>query len=125
MKKIFILVSTLLLTACVNLSYDALEYDRYLSIYEKANNVVSLCGTPAMQQEVSTLKQEMDHQFLYTMYRPSRSHITTAADNLKEIVDGMYIKYQQPITPSKVYCEEKLRNISDGVTPIITTLGKF
>ena len=44
--------------------------------------------------------------------------------NLKDIVDGLYTRYQKE-TPSRGYCQEKLKNVSLGSSTVIRALGRL
>lgn len=112
------------LSACYNITFDPLEYDRYVSIKQLADNAFSECGTPVVVSRINELKQSADHQYLYSSNRANRPHIAHASQELRDIVDGIYARYQTGI-PSEVYCQEKLHNISDGTTKIIKELGRF
>jgi len=124
MKKIFIITSIILLSACVNLQFDSMEYDHYVSIAEMADSAVLLCGSPQVIPEVNRIKEYMDHQYLYSSNRESRPQVSDASKNLKGIIDGLYARYQTG-TPSKGYCQEKLRNVSLGSITIVRALGRL
>ncbi len=124
MKKISILMLILSLSACYNLNFDSLEYDRYVTIKQQTDNIISLCGTDSITPKINDLKQSMDHQYLYSSNRQSRPQIATVANELKAMIDGLYTRYQSG-TPSKVYCQEKLTNISTGTTAVLHELGRM
>lgn len=124
MNKTIILLAALTLSGCVSLQFDSLEYDRYISIKETADNAILLCGDSAVLHEVKLLKQSTDHQFLYSSNRSSRPQVATAATNLKTIVDGLYNRYQNG-TPTESYCREKLKNVSIGASTVVSTLGRL
>lgn len=124
MKKILI-ISSILLTACVNLQFDSLEYDHYINIKEIADSASILCGNPAIQKDIDLLKQVTDHQYVYSTNREARPQVADAAKNLKEIVDTLYARYQQPQVPSKGYCQEKLKNVSLGAITVVRALGRL
>lgn len=124
MKKISILMLIISLSACYNLNFDALEYDRYVTIKQQTDNLILLCGTDSIPLKINDLKQSMDHQYLYSYNRQNRPQIATAANELKAMVDGLQLRYQIG-TPSKVYCQEKLEDISIGTTAVIHELGRM
>lgn len=124
MKKLSIILTALLLSACVNLSFDSFEYDQYIRIEEIADSAMLLCGTPEVNKEITSLKKLMDHQYIYATNREARPQVAEATRNLKSIVDSLYARYQKE-TPSKGYCQEKLRNVSLGSSTVIRALGRL
>ena len=124
MKKILLLSLVLFLPACYNITFDSFEYEHYVLLKQNSDAAIPLCGTDAAQSTISSLKNEVDHQALYSGNRSIRPQIASASLQLKEIVDGLYTKYQTG-NPSAMYCNEKLQNLSDGTAKIITELGKF
>jgi hypothetical protein len=122
MKKKLVIVLTILLSACTNVAFDSLEYDRYITIKEVADHTTTLCGDTNINIVIGSLKTSMDHQYVYSSYRTGRPQIADASKNLKDLVDGLYTRYQSGI-PSIGYCQEKLKNVSTGTTLIIKVLG--
>jgi len=123
-RKPIIIILALLLSACVNLQFDSLEYDRYISIKQLSDQGSLLCGEPEVIGVIKQLSQEVNHQYIYAVNREARPQVNEAATNLKVIVDGLYNRYKKE-TPSKTYCREKFKNISLGVDTIIRTLGRL
>lgn len=124
MKKIITLVLISTLSACYNITFDALEYDRYIFLKQAADTGYAQCGTDNVIPTIAKLKQDMDHQFLYSAGRISRPQVAVASKNLKSVIDRLYDQYQGN-TPSVVYCQEKFKNISAGADNLIKELGKF
>ena len=122
--KYLYLLSLLFITSCATISFDALEYDRFISIQEKAISMKQLCGTPDIQLAITQLKQDMDHQYTYEMYRAIKPIIADASKNLKDIIDNFYLTSKDKPT-SMIYCTQKLDNISIGSQLLIKELGKF
>lgn len=123
MKKIVIML-VFLLSACTNINFDALEYDRYITIKENADNSILLCSSPDLLISISDLKKEMDHQYLYSVNRVYRPQVYSAAKNLKALVDGMYFRTKQG-NPSVTYCEDKLHHVSGSADTMIKVLGRM
>jgi hypothetical protein len=119
-----IIIIALLLSACVNLQFDSLEYDRYISIKQLSDQGGLLCGDPAVLGIIPQLSQEVNHQYIYAANREARPQVNEAVTNLKLIVDKLYDRYKKE-TPSKTYCREKFKNISLGVDTIIRQLGRL
>lgn len=126
MKKIIILSVLVLMTACYNIQFDSLEYDRYITIKEIADNAIQQCGTPVVIYDISNIKTSMDHQYLYSVNREARPQVASAAASLKELVDGLYNRYASSSEPPSIaYCQEKFKNISLGATTVVRTLGRL
>lgn len=125
MKKILILSAAVLLTACASLQFDALEYDRYITVQEIAQQAQSNCSdTYTIQGQVDELKIAMDHQFSYAQYREAKPQVAEAAKSLKEMIDALHKRYHSDI-PTVGYCEEKLKNITLGAQTVARTLGRM
>ena len=124
MNKIAIVMLTILLSACYNIEFDSLEYDRYVFLKQTADNGIKSCGSTTVVSVINKLKQDTEHQFLYSFNRSDRPQIAEASAQLKDMVDRLYIQYQNK-TPSLIYCQEKLINISTGTGKIIEQLGRF
>ena len=124
--KILYVIPFLFLTGCVNLTFDALEFDRYLQIQETADVANLSCGTPSFTLTLSKLKADVDHQVAYSTLRGGgRPQVAAAGTDLKAIVDGLYSKYQSETTPSVEYCKLKTNNIAAGASLIVKELGKL
>lgn len=124
MKRTLIISMLFLLTSCYNIEFDSLEYDRYVFLKQKIDNSVPACSTPQMSSIVDGIKEDVDHQFLYSSNRADRPHIAESSKQLKDIVDRLQVQYQRG-TPSVEYCKNKLQNVSDGTSKIIEQLGRF
>lgn len=125
MKKILIISVAVLLTACASLQFDALEYDRYITVQEIATQAQQNCAdTYMVQGQVDELKSAMDHQFSYAQYRESKPQVAEAAKSLKEMVDALHKRYHTDV-PTVGYCEEKLKNITLGAQTVARTLGRM
>ena len=125
MNKILLISTAVLLTACASLQFDALEYDRYITVQELATNAQTNCSdTFTVQGQVDDLKTAMDHQFSYAQYRESKPQVAEAAKNLKEMIDALHKRYHSDI-PTVGYCEEKLKNITLGAQTVARTLGRM
>lgn len=114
------------LTGCVNLSFDALEFDRYLTISETSTLANKSCGTVEFISHLNKLKSNVDHQVSYSNNRSNgRPQISTAATELKSMVDELYNKYQSNTEPSLEYCKQKTTNIGIGSTILVKELGQL
>lgn len=125
MKKIPIVLSALILASCVNFNFDPVEYDGFVRISEISTNAIYSCGTESIIPNIKLLKTTVDHQVLYTKNRTSRVKIADSTQELSNIVDGIYNRYNQNILPSKFYCEEKLKHITEANQIILNIEGKL
>lgn len=109
------------LTGCFNLSFDALEYDRFIQIKEQSELAKTKCANINSKTFIADLKKLIDHQEFYTSNRQERENIKQSTATLKLMVDSLYSKE----TYSQAYCEEKLDNISKGSLMMIQALGNL
>ena len=125
MKKSIILSVAIILTACVGLQFDNLEFDRFITMKEIAQQGVLTCGKPEVKAYVTRMTEIMRHQNLYSMNRPTRNDIRIATQKLTDIIETMNSRYSRSSTPSIAYCQQKFENISSGSSTIISTIGKL
>jgi outer membrane murein-binding lipoprotein Lpp len=121
-----IMLVSLLLAGCTSLVFDSTEYDRYIGLIERTQKISLTCSQPAdVKFQVSVLKDDVAHMNNYAMYRDSRKEIKNSTNQLFLLVEEMNTRYEQLIPPSKTYCEQKLRIISDAAKTVSFTLGKL
>jgi PBP1b-binding outer membrane lipoprotein LpoB len=120
MKKI--LIMALLLTGCARLSFDGVEYDRFISINENATQLSASCGKTNIQSDLVLLQKEVNHLNHYEQLRASRKDISLVSNELNSMVNELVARYEKT-TPSTTYCIEKLKNITDGSNTILSALG--
>ena len=119
MRNILMIISALLVS-CASLTFDAGEFDRFTSMKHMSDSLISECGTPSINKSVDELYIITEHQFEYTAHRPGRAQITKATAD----VFIMTASLKQHVGEySKIYCQEKLKNISAGTAIIIHTIG--
>jgi len=112
MKTLFALV-LVILTGCASISYDPIEYDRYITIATTAQLGKRLCKD---QTQVTPI---VNH--IYVMAVLSKNHAenkklnleSKLASELYEMVKPMKDRYDTA-TASEAYCVEKLSNIEQG-----------
>lgn len=125
-KSLLIMTVAVTLSGCINLSFDSLEYDRYILLKEKTDIMQTQCESPDIKQQISDLKYQVDHQVRYSSYRKAtREHISESALSLKQMVDKFDMMYKSDTKPSTEYCKQKLENISTGLQLILQEVGKL
>lgn len=125
-KYITLIVASILLTSCATLNFDGNEFNSYITIKEISESSIGLCGTPAVKTQVQDLRRIMNHQLLYITYREgSDTLFAHSASALNVVIAGLADRYDGKITPSTVYCEEKLKNIALGATQLARILGRL
>jgi hypothetical protein len=121
MRKISLIILTLILTGCINLDFDSTEYSRFIDIKYIADNRNSICqNSQDIQLAKNDLQELVDKEYVYSKYRSGRAIVTTSTEDLKNLIS----EFNSRQSMSKVYCIDKLENISNGALLIITTLGK-
>lgn len=125
MRNKFILVgAVVMLAGCVSLSFDPKEYDGFVTMKILADEAVKDCGTPKVVDKVNSLQDLITHQTVYSRYRSSRQQITSATTEVYTMIGDLKIRYTDgEMKPSTTYCQEKLKNISQGITNILKTIG--
>jgi hypothetical protein len=122
MKK-FIILSTIFLTACTNLSFDANEYDRLVSI-----NILSLEIRSRCNSDISNYLTELDkltyHQATYSTYRLNRDEIKNSSRELQSIVNRFKTSYKYS-KQGQTFCEEKMLNIINISEIILNSIGSL
>ena len=126
MKKLIVCMFAFVLSACISLSFDPMEYDRYVTLKEQSDQLIPFCADqPYISNQISRMKIAMDHQYIYEQYRGNvRPNVIGASIELKNMIDEMNDRYSKE-TPSIGYCQEKLRNISLGATVMMRELGRL
>lgn len=124
MKKIGICIVAMSLAGCLNLSFDNLEYDRYVTMKLTAQHGAVYCGKPEAKLFAQQLKELSNHQKEYADNRGGRATVKTAASALNQLVDELNAKYETE-TPSDAYCKQKFTDIKDGATDVVFALGKL
>jgi hypothetical protein len=112
------------LTGCAILTFDPVEYDRYITLKMTADAAIPECGTDKINNSVIQLSDLIAHQYVSTSNRSGRVQITTATTEMASLISQLQIRYKEG-TPSIGYCQEKLKNISSGATTILHTLGQM
>ena len=126
MKIVGFMVLAVLSAACSNITFDGLQFDRYVSVYEKAGQMQTQCteaGTkPSFRVEVKQLQEMTSHMSTYADFRSNSPEVKIAAGKIALMVSELSHKYENG-QPNVGYCQEKLANIRDGAKVISSTLG--
>ena len=112
------------LVGCASLTFDPVEYDRYVTLKMTADAAIPECGTDKINNSVTQLSDLIAHQYISTLNRSGRGAITDATTEMASLISNLQIRYKEG-TPSTGYCQEKLKNISSGASTILHTLGNM
>lgn len=125
MKKLLIFFA-LMLTSCVNLAFDPIEYDNFISIKQHIDKTIQHCTDyNIVKLDIDILSHKIEHQTIYSINRQGREQIMDATKTLHEMVKQLSARYNTQDIPSQFYCMEKLANISIGTDILIKELGKL
>lgn len=122
MKYIIYLSVIMAAVGCSNITFDGLQYDRYVSLVEDSARLKHSCGAPGFKRHLEELKSHTDHMKMYASLRSNSPEVLATTDHLAGMVDELYTKYQTS-DPSNAYCFEKLDMISAGAKTVAATLG--
>lgn len=124
MKKILLTLAISTLVGCANVTFDANEFDRYVTIKTISDKAKLKCGTPDVQPYVLAMSDMATHELIYAQYKWGSSQMLDASTNL----NSMIVNFNDMLNAgpvSKKYCEEKMDNISQGTIRVMQTLGRF
>jgi len=125
MKKSVILIG-IFLSACSNLNFDNISYDRFISISERAAKMEASCtNVEQTRSDAVVLLDNVNHMDNYAKHRPVSPEVALSVNSLQSLVQEFNDKYLNSAFPSKVYCEQKLKNISIMANSISETIGKL
>ncbi len=118
------LIGLLLLTGCSSLNFDSLEYDRFISISERTNMLISKCDNSTyVKSQLVQLKDDVTHMNNYAKFRSNKPEVQQSTSNLYNLIEEMSTQYEGSV--SKIYCEQKLKTISTAADAIGETLGRI
>lgn len=121
MKRLLIL-GAVLLSGCSSITFDGGQFDRYITLTETSRSAISLCGKPQIIDKVALLEAQISHINLYASYRKASPEVMIASQKLHTMITEFSASFETS-QPSKTYCEEKIKNISDSANLISGTLG--
>lgn len=102
---------TILLTGCVNIQFDNVEYNRLIEISVLSNDTISACGTPLAEPAVHRIHDLTKRQRAYASWRIHRADVAAASVELDKLAETIDLKYSSTEPPSRMYCVEKMKNI--------------
>lgn len=127
MKKSMILLAVLGLSGCSSLVFDNLEFDRFITVSERADNMIRSCSNSSIIKiESGILLDQVTHMDNYAKHRGSAQEIGKSIAIVRSMVAELNTRYEDPRkNPSVIYCREKLKNISLASSAISDTLGRL
>lgn len=110
---------------CSRITFDGLQYDRFVTIYEVATDLQTKCSDPiAIRKDTQSIKNYVKHMATYAEFRSNSPEIQRSSKALLDMVQEFSDKYVDGVTPPSVpYCTEKMNNIASGAKLIAATLG--
>lgn len=115
-----------LLTGCSQVTFDSLEFDRYVTITETAAQIKKSCSkSEAVRSELKHLVKKVEHMNRYATLREPREEVKEATILLTGLVREIDVRYTENMAPSEFYCVEKLSTIETAAETISKTLGRF
>jgi hypothetical protein len=124
MKRILSIIAISTLVGCANVTFDANEFDRYVTIKLLSDKAKASCGTLDVQSYVTLIDDLAIHEQIYAQYKWGSSQMLTASTNLSSMVSN-FNNMLSTAPVSKKYCEEKMDNISQGAIRVMQTVGRF
>lgn len=124
---ILLFLITLNLTGCMSgLSFDSLQFDRFLSISERAEHLVKSCSDQqAIKIGSAVMLDNVTHMDNYGQHRGTSPEIAKSVSILHSMISELDVRYNNPTVPSTIYCKEKLRTISTTALAISDTIGRL
>jgi len=121
MKNKICILLLCIFSSCVNLKFDNIEYDKYVTIKKLIDSNKYKCSDyRKILPIISDIRNILSHQIIYSKYRIERPQIYESTISLKQIVDKIYFRNSF----SQEYCLQKVENISEATTLILSTLGE-
>jgi hypothetical protein len=123
MKKILLISMIPILTNCSSIIYDALQYDRFITLQEKLEQLKPICGKDDALAKIKDLKVYVDHMDHYASHRVNAPEVASATASINSMVTELASQYDANNSPTLAYCQVKVDNITAGVATIISGLG--
>lgn len=123
MKKILCMIMFLALSSCSVITYDSLQYDRFITLQEKLEQLKLNCGKFEAVAKVKELKGYVDHMDRYAAHRIGAPEVASATASINLMVLELASQYDANNSPTSAYCQVKVDNINAGVSTIISALG--
>lgn len=123
MKKFLLIAVIASSVGCSTITYDALQYDRFITLQEQIEQIKPYCGQPEMAYKVKKLKEQTDHMQRYAVHRINAPEVARSTTAIADMVGELSAQYKTEDGASSAYCQIKLDNIYAGVNTIISGLG--
>ncbi len=115
-----------LLSGCTIVpSFNPQEYHDLAVIKVNSVNLMPQCSNisrPDFQDIIITPIQIAKTE---AEYRAANDNVVKSLALVEDIALNFYKSFNNNRKPSKIYCEEKLKNVSDGIDIILHTYGKL
>lgn len=123
MRKFLLALAFAALASGCAVTFDGLEFDRYVTLHEHAVKLRGECGSPYFAADLASFKKQVDHIQNYNNYRRSAGDMAKATNEVASMTNGLYNQIQNGNEPSVSYCQVKVDNLIDATNLISTTLG--
>lgn len=123
--KAFCFLLSILCTSCVDLRFDPMEYNNYISIKDQIVNVNASCGTSSIIPNLDKLHTELEHQLDYSSHKKNHSEYTKSISIINNMVIDMQNRYKTNKSVSIGYCKIKTNDILVGTNIIIREIGNL
>ena len=122
--KSILLSSLIFLTACA-VKFDPVEHSRMVDVRHRVYQALNEqhCADPKLAQlQAENLDSDATWLLFYTQYIPNNSSAEKMATELKKTTNDFAQRYRDTEkTPSKVFCELRLKNIATQIEIIQRT----
>ena len=123
LKKLLV-VSSIALTACA-VKFDPVEHSRMVDVRHRVHQALNEqhCADPKLSRlQAENLDSDATWLLFYTQYIPNNASAEKMATELKKTTTDFVKRYRNTEkTPSKVFCELRLKNIATQIEIIQRT----
>ena len=123
LKKLLV-VSSIALTACA-VKFDPVEHSRMVDVRHRVHQALNEqhCADPKLAKfQSENLDSDATWLLFYTQYIPNNTSAENMATELKKTTNDFAKRYRDTEkTPSKVFCELRLKNIATQIEIIQRT----
>lgn len=122
-KNISLAVSVLALSACAT-KFDPVEHGKIVDIHHRLQQAQTqnLCQDPGTARALAhELKRDVDWFAMYAQYIPNNENIEKMAKEMAKSADEFATRYNSGTTPSRIYCELKIKTLNSQIDIIQRT----
>lgn len=113
----------LVLAGCSNITFDAMNYDRVLTLHEITASLKEQCDNPKIiRDQIPVIVSKANHLALYSKLRTGGPEVASSTETVASMVTEFASHYKDA-DPSLGYCKTKLDAISVASYAIASTLG--